>query len=55
MGFSVAIFFISATCCYIFNVFKMHRACVEMKIGRLFLEILWVGLAALLLVNIWTT
>lgn len=37
LAFSVAIFVIAALCCYIFNVFKVHRACVEVKVGRLFL------------------
>lgn len=37
MAFSVAIFIIAIACCYIFNVFKVHRACVEHKAGRLFI------------------
>ena len=55
MAFSVVIFIASATCCYIFNVFKVHRTCVESKAGRLFIEMLWIVLSALLIVNIWTT
>ena len=55
MAFSIVIFFFAITSCYVFNVFKVHRACIEVKAGRLFLEILWIGLSVLLLVNIWTT
>jgi hypothetical protein len=55
MGFSVAMFVIAAVWCYLFNVFKVHRAWIEMKAGRLFLETLWITLGGLVLVNIWTT
>ena len=28
MAFSVSMFFLSIVCCFLFNVFKVHRACV---------------------------
>lgn len=28
MAFSVSMFFLSVTCCFLFNVFKVHRACI---------------------------
>lgn len=54
-AFSFVIFITAAVCCCLFNVFKVHRACVESKAGRLFLETLWIVLSGLLIVNIWTT
>lgn len=54
-AFSVVIFIVGVVACLVFNVFKVHRACIQMKAGRLFFELIWVILAALLFVNIWTT
>lgn len=28
MAFSVSMFFLSIVCCFLFNVFKVHRACI---------------------------
>ena len=28
MAFSISMFFLSIVCCFLFNVFKVHRACV---------------------------
>lgn len=55
MAFSVSMFFLSIVCCFLFNVFKVHRACIELKYGRQFFEILWILLSTLMLLNLWTT
>lgn len=54
-AFSIVIYFVAWMFCLIFNVFKVHRACVEYKISRLFLESIWILLALLLLLNLWVT
>lgn len=55
LAFSVVVFVLGVVACLLFNVFKVHRACIQMKAGRLFFELLWPILTALLFVNIWTT
>jgi hypothetical protein len=54
-AFPIVVYFVSAFFCLMFNVFKLHRACVEYRVSRLFLESIWIVLTLLLLINIWTT
>lgn len=51
-SFIVVIYFAAATACLFFNVFKVHRACIEHKLSRYVLEHVWILLAVLLLINI---
>jgi hypothetical protein len=54
-AFVIVVYFLAAVFCLVFNVFKVHRACVEFRASRLFLESIWICLTLLLLVNIWVT
>jgi hypothetical protein len=51
-AFSIAIFVLTAVTCWLNNVFKIHRACIENKFGRWALEMLWMLGPVLLLVNL---
>ena len=51
-SFIVVIYFSAATLCQFFNVFKVHRACIEHKLSRYVLEHLWILLAVLQLIII---
>ena len=53
--FAPVAYFASATCCVIFNVFKMHRHCIEHMASRLLLESLWAMILFMLYVNIMVT
>jgi hypothetical protein len=55
MAFCIAMYCLALVFCLLFNLFKVHRACIEHKISRLFLESLWAVFAILLLVNIFIT
>jgi hypothetical protein len=51
-SFIVVIYFLAGALCLLFNVFKVHRACIEHKLSRYVLEHLWILLAVLQLINI---
>lgn len=55
MPFSIAIYLMALVSCWLFNCFKVHRACIEHKLTRMILEIIWGIMAVLLFVNLWTT
>ena len=48
-------FFISTFCFLIFNLWKLHRSCVEHKVLRVILESLAYVLSFFLLLNVWPT
>jgi len=48
-------FFASAFCFLIFNLWKLHRQCVEHKVLRVILESLGYVLSFFLLLNVWPT
>ena len=54
-SFLIIMFFISAFCFLIFNLWKLHRSCVEHKVLRVILEILAYVLSFFLLLNVWPT
>lgn len=51
-SFIVVIYFVAAALCLFFNVFKVHRACIDHKLSRYVLEHLWISLAVLQLIII---
>jgi len=53
--FSIVIYMLAMLFCLLFNVFKIHRACIEHKVSRVMIELLWPVLAILQLLNLWTT
>jgi hypothetical protein len=53
--FLMIMFFVSAFCLLIFNLWKLHRQCVEHKVLRIILESLGYVLSFFLLLNVWPT
>ena len=53
--FLMIMFFVSTFCFLIFNMWKLHRQCVEHKVLRVILESLAYVLSFFLLLNVWPT
>jgi hypothetical protein len=54
-SFLMVIFFICVFCLLMFNLWKIHRQCVEHPVLRIILESLAYILSFFLLLNVWPT
>lgn len=53
--FLIIMFFVSIFCFLIFNLWKLHRSCVDHKVLQVILESLGYILSFFMLLNVWTT
>lgn len=54
-AFSFVFYFFILVVVILFNVFELHRKCIEHKCVRVILENLWIAMLFFELLNIWAT